>query len=153
MWEDNRGEDHAVSHENWNCLEWESSKRVLTTNCIQLESISLSRGLPSTPTVGTVIRHPRFDYLMSYSIWLTGVIQNWMFQDVRHVTFVTGVLVKILWSAIAWFLRLFVTLWKATISFVEPVSPSARMEQLRSLWTDFHEIHIGKFYLENLYWN
>jgi len=118
MWEDNSGEDHAVSRENWNSLEWGSSKRILTTNCIQLQSISLSRGLPSTPTVGTAIRHPRVAYLMSYSIWWTGVIQNWMFQGESHVTLVTEFLVKIsIWSATAWFLRFFVTLWKATIRF------------------------------------
>jgi len=38
------------------------------------------------------------------------------------------------------FLGAFEKLLKATISFVMSVCPSVRMEQLRSHWTDFHEI-------------
>jgi hypothetical protein len=34
----------------------------------------------------------------------------------------------------------FAKLREATISFVMSVRPSARMEQLGSYWTDFHEI-------------
>jgi hypothetical protein len=34
----------------------------------------------------------------------------------------------------------FAELPKATITFVMSVLPSVRMEQLRSHWTDFHEI-------------
>jgi hypothetical protein len=38
------------------------------------------------------------------------------------------------------FLGAFAKLRKATINFVMSARPSARMEQLSSQWTDFHEI-------------
>jgi hypothetical protein len=36
------------------------------------------------------------------------------------------------------FLGAFAKLRKATVSFIMPVHPSARMEQLGSQWTDFY---------------
>ena len=45
-------------------------------------------------------------------------------------------------------LRVFAKLRKASISFVIPVLPSVRMEQLGSHWTDFDEISYLSFFLK-----
>jgi hypothetical protein len=61
-------------------------------------------------------------------------LKLFMFHAVTKVT--------IYIPATALLLVVFTYLLKATVSFVESVCPSVHMEQLRSLWVDFHKFDI-----------